>query len=136
MNSVLAVKINYSTSHYFFPKIIIGILIVLAIVLVIQKALQIRREKGKETKKESFRFFIKDFDKLKLFGTFGLLIAYIACLKPLGFLVSSLIFIFLFNVLFCGTLKIKSLCTSAAISVISSTLVWYVFGVLFRITLP
>lgn len=130
------IKVVYSESHYFFPKIIIGIIALLGVIILIQKIIEIQKNKKANVEKKSFRFFEPGFDKLKLFGSLALFIAYVACLKPLGFLLASIIFIFLFNVLFCATLKWKSLLVSMAVSVISSTTVWYVFGVVFKITLP
>lgn len=130
------IKVVYSESHYFFPKIIIGIIALLSVIILIQKIIEIQKNKKANIEKKSFRFFEPGFDKVKLFGSLALFIAYVACLKPLGFLLASIIFIFLFNVLFCATLKWKSLLVSVAVSVISSTTVWYIFGVVFRITLP
>lgn len=136
MEVFMNINIVYSESHYFFPKIVIGIIVFLSAIILIQKIFEIVKDKKSGVEKKTFRFFEPGFDKVKLFGSLALFIGYVACLKPLGFLLASIIFVFLFNVLFCATLKLKSLLISAAVSVISSTTVWYLFGVVFRITLP
>lgn len=128
-------RFRYSTSHMFFPKIIITILVFLAVCLVVQRIVKCRRE-GCPFLPVRGRFFAAGFDRLKFAGTFALLVLYMSALKPLGFLAASLIFIFLFNVLFCGTLKAKSLAVSAVVTAVSCVAVWYTFGVLFRISLP
>jgi len=126
---------KYSTSHYFFPKIIITLMIVLGAIIVIPEIIK-GVKSGKFKAANRPRFFVENFDKLKFFGTIALMILYVLALEWLGFLVASLIFVFLFNVLFCGTLEKKSLLISAIISVVASVGVWYVFGVLFNVTLP
>lgn len=131
----MIIRMRYSTSHMFFPKIIIGILAVLAVCLLVQRIMKCRRE-NTPFWPAGFRFFTPGYDKLKFYGTFVLFVLYILAMEWVGFLAASIVFIFLFNVLFCGTLKPKSLGASALISVVSSLAVWYVFGVLFRITLP
>ncbi len=131
----MTIRMRYSTSHLFFPQIIIGILVLLAICLVVQRILRCRREKTPFLP-GGFRFFAPGYDKLKFYGSFVLFVLYILAMEWIGFLAASIVFIFLFNALFCATLRPKSLGVSALISVVSSVAVWYVFGVLFRITLP
>ena len=126
---------RYSTSHYFFPKIIITLLIVLGLIIIIPKIIKAVKS-GAFSKGNRPHFFVENYDKLKLFGTVALLILYILALEWVGFLIASIIFIFLFNVLFCGTLQPKSLLISAIISVVASVGVWYIFGVVFNVTLP
>jgi putative tricarboxylic transport membrane protein len=124
---------KYSTSHYFFPKIVIAILIVLGLIIVIPKI--IKAIKNKEHLFKGKRFFIENYDKVKLVGSIVLLALYILALEWIHFLAASLIFIFLFNVLYCG-FKWKSLIVSGTISAISVITVWLVFGVAFNVTLP
>lgn len=126
---------KYSTSHLFFPKIIITILIVLGLCIILPKI--IKRIKNKQPLfPKDMKFFIKNYNKVKLFGTLILLVLYILALQWIGFVPASLIFIFLFNVLFCGTLEWMSLLVSGIITVVSVIATWLVFGVLFNITLP
>lgn len=124
---------RYSTSHMFFPKIIITLLIVLGAVILFTKLRAVVRDGRKLTVS---RFFVEGYDKLKFWGSVVLMILYVLALQSFGFLHASLIFIFLFNVLFCGTFQWKSLLLSAVISAAASYFVWYVFGILFNVTLP
>lgn len=126
---------KYSTSHLFFPKIIITILIVLGLLIIIPKIIKRIKNKQPLFPKDQ-RFFVENYDKVKLFGSIILLVLYILALEWIGFVPASLIFIFLFNVLFTGTLERKSLLVSGIITVVSVILTWLVFGVLFNITLP
>lgn len=119
----------------FFPKIIITILIVLGLFILIPKIIKAIKSKEPLIPKGT-RFFVENFDKVKLFGTLILLILYILALGRIGFVPAGLIFIFLFNVLFCGTLKWESLLTSAIITAVFVIGTWWVFGVLFNVTLP
>lgn len=126
---------KYSTSHMFFPKIIITLLIILGAVIVIPKAAAVLRA-AKDGNAIKFHFFVENFDKLKLFGTVILMILYVLALDLVGFLPASVLFVFLFNVLFCGTLEKKSLGISALIAVVFPVAVWLIFGKLFNVTLP
>jgi len=131
---------KYSTSHLFFPRIIITLLIVLGLIIVIPKLVAALRAKGAgaasgETK-QRWHFFAENYDKLKFWGTPALLILYVLALDMIHFVPASLIFIFLFNALFCGTREKKSLLISALISVVATMTVYLVFGVLFHVTLP
>lgn len=126
---------QYSTSHLFFPKIIITLLVVLGLIILVPKALAAAKA-GKAGGGEKYHFFVENYDKLKLFGTVGLMVLYVLALDLVGFLPASILFVFLFNVLFCGTLEKKSLAVSAVISVVFPVAVWLIFGKLFNVTLP
>lgn len=99
-------------------------------------------------------FFVANWDKLRLLGTVVLMIAYIYAMEWMGFLAASIIIVFLFNVLYNGLDRLKelpsalregrllassvfrSLLVSMAISVSFSLVIWYLFGSVFKITLP
>ena len=55
---------KYSTSHLFFPKIIITLLVVLGLVIAVPKLLAALKERKNGGKK--YRFFVEGYDKLKL----------------------------------------------------------------------
>ena len=61
--------------------------------------------------------------------------AYLWCLNVIGFTVTSIIFVFLFNVLYAGTSK-KALILSVILSLASALIISVLFGVVFNITLP
>lgn len=156
MEDLLKVKIPYSTVHLFFPRIVICILFFLAIVLLIQYILKCKREQKPFINKDKLKFFEPGFDKVKLFGSLLLFVLYIMTLEPWGFLLSSIVFIFLFNVLFAGSIYLskdkkdnkwvaqygaiaidwKSILIGLAVSVITSFVVWFLFYKVFNITLP
>lgn len=142
--------LKFSNMHLFFPTVIACILGILFIVLMIQRAVRCKKEGKPFISFKGYHFFEPGYDKLKLWGSLVLFIAYIACLEPLGFLVASIIFITLFNILFAESVNVKaffhkgegavinakSLLISVIIGVVSSTLIWVLFYKIFNITLP
>lgn len=103
---------------------------------------------------KNYRFFAENWDKMRLTGSLVLMVLYFPAMNLLGFLPASILFVFLFNVLFSGYEQLasipvafrtrkfwsnhdfRSLLISLMISVVSSTLIWLIFGKLFKITLP
>lgn len=138
MTDLFKIKILYSTSHWLFPKIVIGILLILGTMMIISEVLKKARAKtgGTMVPPEKKRFFCENYDKLKLFGGFILFVFYILAMEWTSFLPASIIFMFLFNLLFAGSKEKKSISGSAAIAVITSVVIWYTFGIVFNITLP
>jgi hypothetical protein len=105
-------------------------------VVIVAKNVLIRVRNNQPVIKKGWRFFVRDADFFMLFGSLVLFILYVLALDRVGFLAASLVFIFLFNLLFCRTRKIKSILVSLLISVISCVSVWYLFSVVFNISLP
>lgn len=128
------IQIVYSTQHWIVPRIVIAILAVLFAVIVVSEGTA-RVKAGGTFFVKPGKFFNDGYDRVKLWGTLILFIAYIACLDVLGFTVTSVIFVFLFNVLYAGTSR-KSLILSVVLAVASSVIISVMFGVLFNITLP
>lgn len=128
-------RINYvhSTAHLLMPRIIGVILIILLIAILVS---DYRKAKKSGEKKTSHAIFAEGYNKVKLFGSAALFAAYIALLEPLGFLISSILAMFGFNVIFEGKKEKRSLIVSAVISVVFPTLLWFIFGYVFNITLP
>lgn len=149
-------KINYvpSTSHWIFPPIIIKILFILLFIMLIMRYLEAKRKGIPFFDFKNYSFFIKNWDKLKLLGALVLFILYLSTLQVVGFLADSILFIFLFNILFSGIENLKefkiailektflknkgfkSIVNSFIISTIFSVLIWLIFGQVFQITLP
>lgn len=132
-------RINYvpSTSHLIFPPIILGILIFLLVVMFIQRIIKCKKNNEKIFDYKNYTFFQKNWDKLKLIGTLVLFVLYIKSMLIFGFLLSSIVFISLFNILFVGIQSNKkSLINSVAISSGFSIGIWFLFGYVFQITLP
>lgn len=149
-------RVNYkpSTSHWLFPPIIMGILGFLAVIMLIQRAVKCYKEKKPFINIKGYRFFIENWDKVRLPGSLILMVLYFPAMELIGFLPASIIFIFLFNVLFVGLNQLasipvafktqkfwsnpdfRSLIISLIIAVVSSTFIWFLFGKVFKITLP
>lgn len=150
MADLFTIRFKWSESHLVMPRIVGGILVILAVVLLIQRAIRCKREGTPFISFKGKRFFEQGYDKLKFWGFLVLMPCYILSLNAIGFLPASLIFIFLFNVLFAESIDFramvhgqwsavihtKSLLTSAIISVVASVGIGYLFGVIFNITLP
>ena len=132
----LKIPVVYSTSHEIFPKIVFGILVILAIIIFVQYVLKQRKAKEALFSLKGKQFFEKDYDKVKLFGSLILLFAFVFLLKPLGFIPAGILFMSLFNVLFTGRFGKKDILISVGIAVVETMIVWFVFGYLFEITLP
>ncbi|WP_320128829.1 tripartite tricarboxylate transporter TctB family protein [uncultured Sphaerochaeta sp.] len=149
-------KVTYkpSTSHWIFPPIIMGILAILLVIMFLQHLVKCKKEGRPLFKVKGYRFFVENWDKVRLLGTLGLLIVYFPAMELMGFLPASILFVFLFNVLFSGIEQLasipvafktrqfwsnpdfRSLLISLIISVVSSILIWFIFGQVFNITLP
>lgn len=129
----MRVNYVYSTAHLLVPKIIGAVLVVLLIAILINECIFVKKNGISKEKKP---FFAKNMDKTKLFGSFGLFVVYIALLEHLGFLITSILAMLGFNLIFEGKKEKKSLIISAVISVIFPTFLWFIFGYVFNITLP
>ncbi|MHB8130106.1 MAG: tripartite tricarboxylate transporter TctB family protein [Mobilitalea sp.] len=136
MADLFKIKIVHSQSHLVFPKIVIGILLILLFVMIIQAIVKARKENKPLFNLKNKKFFVENYDKIKLFGSLVLFVLYILSLELLGFLIASIVFITLFNILFAATKSKKSLINSVIISVIASFTLWFLFGYVFNITLP
>lgn len=128
------IKVVYSTEHWIVPIIIMVILVVLLAAMIVSEGTARVKTGGKFIEKPE-KFFIENADHFKLWGTFILFAGYIFCLNIIGFTVTSIIFVLLFNILYAGFEK-KSLIISILLAVVSSILISVLFGVVFNITLP
>ena len=140
MSAFLKECLRIRNMHLFFPYLVGIICVFLLVVLSIQRAMKCRREHKPFINFEGWQFFEENYDKVKLWGTLILCVLYIIALPRLHFVAASMIFIFLFNVLFDKKqgepFKFSSLIVSALIAVISSVGIWYLFFKIFNITLP
>lgn len=132
----MKLKIINSTSHWVMPRIVMGILVVLLVIIGIQRLIHCRKTGTPFIQLKNYRFFQPGWDKVKLLGGILTFVAYIYLMEFLTFLPASIISIFIFNVLFDNERTKKSMITSGVISVGFSVFIWLIFGVLFRITLP
>ncbi len=150
MSELFKLNYKYSTSHLVVPRIVGGILVLLAVILLIQRAMRCKKEGKPFVDFKGWRLFDKGYSKVKLWGSLLILAAYFFLLDKIHFLPASLIFIFLLNVLYDDSISIpallgkaegpvirwRPLVSSAVITVVFSVGVWYLFGSVFNITLP
>ncbi|MBM4761044.1 tripartite tricarboxylate transporter TctB family protein [Bacillus sp. B15-48] len=128
------INLQYDEYHVIFPRIILTILIILLLMMFVKFLYKFIKEKKQVNFR--FKFFGDNFDKFKFFGTAGLLIVYVLMLEIIGFIISSIGFMFLLTVLLRGDFKRNTLMISVINSVTTSVIVWFFFGYLFDITLP
>lgn len=128
------INVVYSTEHWIMPIIVMIILAVLLAAIIITEGIG-RVKAGGSFFAKPGKFFIEGCDHFKLWGTLVLFAAYIFCLDIIGFTVTSIIFVFLFNILYAGVGK-KSLILSAVLAIVSSLIISVMFGIVFNITLP
>lgn len=138
MAEFFRINVVYSTQHRIFPLITISILVLLgAIILVIEGRQKIAA--GKALFSSPKPIFAKNYDKLKFWGCIALMIFYFLLLDVIGFTVTSIVFVYLFNTLFGGLDRIKNVkyhIVSIVVSFISVVIISILFGTIFDITLP
>ncbi len=137
MGDLFRINVVYSTQHWIFPTITICILAILGAVIIITEG-RARVKAGGGFFAKSGRFFEENYDKFQFWGTIGLLALYFLLLDVIGFTVCSMVFLFLFNMLFGGkaNLNVKYIRNSAIISVVSTLIISILFGTVFNISLP
>jgi hypothetical protein len=139
---VVVIKIDFEQSHLFFPRIMLVICLLLLLAIAV-KFLPNKIREYRGGKKISF--FIKDYDKLRFYGSLGLIVIYFKSMEIVGgffpnmgygFLICSILFIFLVSLLFTGRTTRKKFIILSINSVVTPLTAWFVFGSLFNITLP
>ena len=140
MQKLLREWLKIRNMHLFFPYLIGCICAILFVVILIQRAIKCKKDGTPFINFKNYHFFKPNYDKVKLWGSLILFILYIAILPVLHFAWTSVIFIFLFNVLFDmkpgKPFEFKSVLISAVIALAGSWGVWYLFFKVFNITLP
>ena len=135
------IKPKRSNMHLLMPTVVITVLIILAIVILIQRAIRCKKEGKPFIAIKGYRFFVKNFDPKVFIASLVLMIAYFYLLPILHFVPASIIFLMIFNLLYNkpvvdGKLDKKSLLTSAVISVVGPLVIHLLFAVAFGLTLP
>lgn len=145
-NDFLSIAIDFETSHLFFPRIMIGIIILLLLIIGIQNLVKKIRDGSLKESIKSFHFFEENYDKLKLYGSivsvavYFFLMDFIGRFFPnqgLGFLITSIPFMFFMSFLLVGKAQFKN----NRIAILASSLAtplfaWILFAKIFYITLP
>ena len=134
----MRIDVVYSTQHWIFPSITIGILVILGVLLIVLEG-RARVKAGKGFFAKPGHFFEENYDKVKFWGCLALMFVYFFLLDKIGFTVCSIVALFLFNTLFANKEQMKNPkyhVTSIIISVVACVIISLVFGTLFAITLP
>jgi hypothetical protein len=143
---ILSIKIDFPTSHLFFPRIMIGVIVVLLVAIAI-KGIVPRMIKGtlRETMRK-YHFFELGSDKLKLLSTVVVIVAYFILMsfigrflpnQGFGFLIMSIPFMLGTSLLFAGReVAAKHKLSIILTGVLTPLGAWFLFGRLFLITLP
>jgi len=142
-SSIFQVSIDFATSHLFFPKLIIYFLLfLLALIFIFYGIPKLKRIQSGQ---EKFSFSTQHIDKLRLFGTLILTVAYFMLMQyvgqfwpntGLGFLFVSIPFIFLLSLLYSHGITKRKLMAITLNAVLAPGIAWYVLAQLFNISLP
>lgn len=141
--SLLEVSIDFDQSHLFFPRLVLGLLAGMLVLL----ALVYRRRLAEivSTRGAGMSFFVENADKFRLFSTLVLVVVYFMAMDyvgglfpntGLGFLLCSIVFIFLLSLVYAHELSRKVLFIIGCNALIAPLTAWIVLGKLFEITLP
>jgi len=109
----------------FFPTLAAVLLLIFSVGLIVQALLS--KEKSTPIK------FKKPF-RISLFIVSC--IVYVVLMEPIGFLLSSILFVFASCLIISWPVKIKTIVYSSIFAVATSWVIWYVFARLLRLVLP
>jgi len=143
IKSLLKVSIVFKESHWFFPKIVLWVLLsLLAVILVVHGIPFLRDVRGGRRK---VSFSMRGFDLFRFSGTILLTILYFLSMDyvgdffpnmGLGFLIMSIPFMFILSLLYAHAIDRKKLMAMGLNAVISPVAAWYILAHLFNISLP
>jgi hypothetical protein len=126
--------IDPETRHLFLPGIITKILIILFVLLIFVSRRKIAVNLKNFDKKWHQANFIVNWKIF--FGNLALLIGYVFLLELVGFIPATLAYVFLTVLLFTQFVSKRELIKAGIVSVVTTAVVFVVFGVMFNITLP
>lgn len=141
--SLLEVSIDFDQSHLFFPRLVLGLLAGMLVLL----ALVYRRRLAEivRTRGAGLSFFEANADKFRLFSTLVLVVVYFLAMDyvgglfpntGLGFLLCSIAFIFALSLVYVHEISRRTLVIIGCNALIAPLTAWIVLGKLFEITLP
>ena len=128
---------NGDVGSAFLPIVVGGMLVVLSLIYLGSTLLEIkqRKNRGEEAEEEQIEEILKP-DNRKIALTFVLLAAYVLLLKPVGFVITSIVYLFLQMNVMSDEPTVKQRVVFAVLSVIVPVIVYYVFVNLFSMVLP
>lgn len=117
----------------FLPRLIFGVLIVIGIVMIVQGIQDIKKNKKKLLEGEALEKASRE--TLRSLGALCILLVYILCFKPVGFIISSILF--LVGMMFYMTKKEdRKPIVFIIISVVMTLVVYFCFKKFLYIYLP
>lgn len=140
-SSLNSVSIDFDQSHLFFPRIVITLVAILAVVILVTNFRPVMRA----IRSGRYQFFVKNADFFRLLVTLALIPAYfwlmdfIGMVLPnmgLGFLLSSIPFVFLMSMLYCHEKTRRNVIIISANALIAPTFVWVVLYHFFLVSMP
>lgn len=140
-SSLNSVSIDFDQSHLFFPRIIITLVAILAVVILVTNFRPVMRA----IRSGRYQFFVKNADFFRLLVTLALIPAYfwlmdfIGMVLPnmgLGFLLSSIPFVFLMSMLYCHEKTRRNVIIISTNALIAPTFVWVVLYHFFLVSMP
>ena len=120
------------------PEIWGSCLLILSIILIVRSIYGMAKAKKNPTLPEQGNFIKNLIDKREVAYTFALLIVYAALMKPVGFIITSIIYVVL-QILILTPIKKRSrkvMGIAAVMAVTFSTVLYYVFTKYFMVLLP
>lgn len=138
MRDLLTLDIAFDSYHLVVPYFIGTLLAIVLLAISVKKVIVGARSAAGGSAGEGWkiRFFDPGFDRTKLFGALGLTVVYVVLLDPLGFLLSSVLFIVAISLVLRPVFTRRALIGVGLSALLTPTLIWLVFGQLFDITLP
>lgn len=139
MDTLTAVTVDFDTSHLLFPRIITVVLLLLGVMILIQEHRRIAASGL------YWQAILTRMDKPRFFGVLAVTVIYFCTMVPvgdiwpntgLGFLICSIVYVFLVGTLFLHRRSRRTLLPVALTALIAPSLVWWLFTHLFYLTLP
>ncbi|MGF1760636.1 tripartite tricarboxylate transporter TctB family protein [Photobacterium sagamiensis] len=140
--ALLDVSVDFDTSQWFFPKIVLTLMaLLLAVIFILDKDKIISNVKTLLKFKESN----KNTNITKIVLSVVLLIVYFLSMEWLGelfpntgygFLIASIPFMFVLSLFYLPKVEKNEIIAVSINSIMSPVIAWYTLGVVFGITLP
>ena len=113
----MRINVEYSTQHWIFPIITIGILVILgALLIALEGRARIKAGKGFFVKPG--RFFVEHYDKFKFWGTIALMVVYFFLLafRPLTGVTLSALWLLVIPIVMCSSATTAEVFRSGVLS--------------------
>lgn len=139
-SSLNSVSIDFDTSEWYFPHIVITLLLILGAVILMTRF----RPVVTAIASRKWTFFEKKADLFRLLSTFILIPLYFYFMDlisgwipnmGMGFLLSSIPFVFLLSMTYCHDKNKRNMIIIIINSIVSPLFVWYVLYELFNVSL-